>query len=48
MENNIDDAIDKVKPENYKNYFQHAYGLDESSEFIRKSSTRKRKLKNYK
>ena len=48
LENNIDDAIDKVKPENYKNYFQHAYGLDESSEFIRKSSTRKRKLKNYK
>jgi transposase len=48
LENNIDDAIDKVKPENYKNYFQHAYGLDESSEFIRKPSTQKRKLKNYK
>jgi transposase-like protein len=48
LENNIDDAIDRVKPENYKNYFQHAYGLDESIEFIRKPSTLKRKLKNYK
>lgn len=38
----------KVKPENYKNYFQHAYGMNEKIEFIRKPSTRKRKLKIYK
>ena len=34
--------------ENYKNYFQHAYGMNEKIEFIRKPSTRKRKLKIYK
>jgi transposase len=27
LKNNIDKAIDKVKPENYKNYFQYAYAL---------------------
>lgn len=48
LEKNVENAIDKVKSENYKNYFQHAHGLDESVEFIRKPSTRKRKLKNYK
>lgn len=48
LEKNVENAIDKVKSENYKNYFQHAYGLDESIEFIRKPSTRKRKLKSYK
>ena len=48
LENNVENAIDKVKSENYKNYFEHAYGLDESVEFIRKPSTRKRKLKSYK
>ena len=31
-----------------KNYFQHAYGIDEKIEFIRKPSTRKMKLKIYK
>jgi len=44
----ISAVIDKVKLENYKNYFQHAYGLNKKLEFIRKPSTRKRKLKNYK
>jgi transposase InsO family protein len=27
LEKNIDKAVDKVKPENYKNYFQYAYGI---------------------
>jgi transposase len=48
LEKNVENAIDKVKPENYKNYFQHAYGMNEKIEFIRKPSTRKRKLKIYK
>ena len=47
LEKNVENAIEKVKPENYKNYFQHAYGTNEKIEFIRKPSTRKRKLKNY-
>ena len=41
-------AIEKVKPENYKNYFEHAYNLKEGIKLHRKSSTRRRKLKNYK
>jgi hypothetical protein len=48
LEKNVENAIEKVKPENYKNYFQYAYGLNEKIEFIRKPSTRKRKLKIYK
>lgn len=48
LEKNIDKAIDKVKPENYKNYFQYAYGIKEDMTYKRKPSTRKCKLKNYK
>ena len=47
LERNIDKAIEKVKPENYKNYFEYAYNLKEGIEFTRKASTIKRKLKNY-
>ena len=46
--NYIDKAIDKVKPENYKNYFQYAYGVNDDITYKRKPSTRKCKLKNYK
>ena len=48
LEKNVENAIEKVKPENYKNYFQDAYGMNGKIEFIRKPSTRKRKLKIYK
>ena len=48
LEKNIDKAIDKVKPENYKNYFQYAYRIKEDMTYKRKPSTRKCKLKNYK
>ena len=48
LEKNVENAIEKVKPENYNNYFQHAYGMNAKIEFIRKPSTRKRKLKIYK
>ncbi len=48
LENNIDKAIDKVKPKNYKNYFEYAYGIKEDMTYKRKPSTRKYRLKNYK
>ena len=48
LEKNIDKAIDKVKPENYNNYFQYAYGVKDDITYKRKPSTRKCKLKNYK
>jgi len=48
LEKNIDKAIDKVKPENYKNYFKYAYGVNDDITYNRKPSTRKCKLKNYK
>ena len=48
LENNVNKAIDKVKPENYKNYFDYAYGMKNGMEYTRKPSTRKLKPKNYK
>lgn len=45
---NIDTSIEKVKPENYNNYFDYAYGTNKQNEYTRKPSTRKRKLKTYK
>ena len=48
LEKNVENAIDKVKPENYKNYFEYAYNLKEGYELKRKPSTRRRKLKIYK
>lgn len=48
LEKNIDKAIDKMKPENYKNYFQYAYWIKENTTYKRKPSTCKCRLKNYK
>ena len=49
LENNVEKAINKVKPENYKNYFEYAYNLKEGyDELKRKPSTRRRKIKMYK
>ena len=48
LEKNVEKAINKVKPENYKNYFEYAYNLKEGYELKRKSSTRRRKIKIYK
>lgn len=45
---NVDTSIEKVKPENYKNYFEYAYGTNNKTEYARKPSTRKNKLKTYK
>ena len=41
----MDTSIEKVKPENYKNYFEYAYGTTKKTEYTRKPSTRKHKLK---
>lgn len=48
LEKNVDNAIDKVKPQNYKNYFEYAYNLNDDYELKKKPSTRRRKLKIYK
>jgi len=48
LSNNIKEAIQQVKPSNYKNYFEYAYGLKKGMEYTRKPSTRKRKQKLYK
>ena len=48
LEKNVEKAIERVKPENYKNYFEYAYNLKEGINLHRKPSTRRRKLKNYK
>jgi len=48
LENNVDKAIEKIKKENYKNYFEYAYNLKEGTDLQRKPSTRRRKLKIYK
>jgi hypothetical protein len=44
----IKNYIKQVKKENYKNYFENAYNKDAYKDYIKKNSTLKRKLKNYK
>lgn len=44
----IKNAIKQVKKENYNNYFENAYNKDDYKNYIKKDSTLKRKLKNYK
>ena len=48
MKIEVKNAIDKVKPENYKNYFNYAYKKKDNRKYNRKISTRKRKTKLYK
>ena len=48
LDKNIEKAIEKVKPENYKNYFDYAYKTKESLEYNKKSSTRNANQKNIK
>jgi transposase len=43
----IKNAIKQVKKENYKNYFENAYNKDAYKDYVKKDSTLKRKLKNY-
>ncbi len=42
LENNIETAVSKVKPENYRNYFHYAYEVKRNV-----PSTKTRKRKNY-
>ena len=44
----IKNAIDKVKPKNYMNYFNYAYKQKDNRIYTRKISTRKKKNKYYK
>jgi len=44
----IKNAIEQVKKENYKNYFENAYNKDAHKDYVKKDSTLKRKPKNYK
>ena len=44
LEQNVEKAIDKVKPKYYKNYFEYAY--NKKNKTIRMRNTRK--IKNYK
>ena len=48
LKEEIKNAIKQVKKENYKNYFNNAYNKNAYKNNIRKQSTLKRKLKNYK
>jgi len=48
LENNVKQSIYKVKPYNYKNYFEYAYGQKNGMTYMKKPSTRKRKRKLYK
>jgi hypothetical protein len=48
LEIKIKNAIDKVKPENYINYFNYAYKQKDNRIYTRKISTRKKKSKIYK
>jgi len=44
----VKNAIKQVKKENYKNYFENAYNKDAYKDYVKKDSTLKRKIKNYK
>ena len=45
----VEEAISRVKPEHYRNYFKHAYEYkDLETPFIQKKSTRFKKSKRYK
>jgi transposase len=48
LKEEVKKAIKKVKPENYKNYFDYAYNKDVFKNHIFKKSTLRRKLKEYK
>ena len=48
IKNEIKNAINQIKKENYKNYFEHSYNKNIYNKTRKKDSTLKRKLKNYK
>lgn len=48
LKNEVKKAIENIKPQNYKNYFEYFYKKKDNRKYTRKTSTRKRKYKNYK
>ena len=48
LKENVKLSLDKIKPNNYYNYFNDAYGRKQGLEYSRKPSTRKCKPKKYK
>lgn len=48
LRKNVITSLDKIKPENYNNYFQDSYGRKHGLEYSRKPSTRKCNPKKYK
>lgn len=48
LKENVQNAIHKIKPHNYTNYFKDAYDRKKDLEYSRKPSTRKCKPKKYK
>ncbi len=46
LEKNVENAIEKVKPENYKKYFQHAYGMNEKNRIYKETINKTKKIKN--
>ena len=48
LKREVETAISKIKPINYKNYFQYAYQKETYPKYNRKNSTLRKKPKNYK
>ena len=45
LSNNVKQSIEKVKPSNYKNYFEYAYGIKEGITYTKKTLHQKKKKK---
>ena len=48
IKQSVRNAIRKIKPENYLNYFRYAYRKEELRKYEKKKSTRYRSPKSYK
>ena len=48
LKNEVKKAIENIKPQNYKNYFEYFYKEKDNRKYKNKISTLKRKYKNYK
>jgi len=48
LKREVEKAISKIKPINYKNYFQYAYQKETYPKYVRSKSTLRKKPKNYK
>ena len=48
LKREVGKAMSKIKPINYKNYFQYAYQTETYPKYVRSKSTLRKKPKNYK